>query len=70
MASARMQTAVMDILAPWTTEEPRPVSIRGRALIDEPRLNKSTAFPVDERDAFGLVGPAAQGEHDRGAGGA
>ncbi len=56
MASARMHTAVMDILAPWTMEEPRPVSIRGRALIDEPRLNKSTAFPVSERDAFGLRG--------------
>jgi malate dehydrogenase (oxaloacetate-decarboxylating) len=56
LASVRMHTAVMEIPAPWTTEEPRPVSIRGRALIDEPRLNKSTAFPVSERDAFGLRG--------------
>jgi malate dehydrogenase (oxaloacetate-decarboxylating) len=56
MAWLTMHTAGMDILAPWATAEPRPVSIRGRALIDEPRLNKSTAFPLNERDAFGLRG--------------
>ena len=36
--------------------DPLPVALRGRQLIDEPRLNKSTAFPLDERDAFGLRG--------------
>jgi len=35
---------------------PIQVSLRGRQLIDEPRLNKSTAFPLDERDVFGLRG--------------
>jgi malate dehydrogenase (oxaloacetate-decarboxylating) len=51
-----MQTASMDLAPPWSTAEPLPISLRGRQLIDEPRLNKSTAFPIEERDAFGLRG--------------
>jgi malate dehydrogenase (oxaloacetate-decarboxylating) len=46
----------MDLAPPWSTAEPLPISLRGRQLIDEPRLNKSTAFPIEERDAFGLRG--------------
>ncbi|MEX1207567.1 MAG: NAD-dependent malic enzyme [Acidimicrobiia bacterium] len=33
-----------------------PVSQRGRSLLDEPLLNKGSAFPLDERIAFGLMG--------------
>lgn len=39
-----MQTASMDLLPPWPTAEPLPVSLRGWQLIDEPRLNKSDAM--------------------------
>ncbi|HEX2864153.1 MAG TPA: NAD-dependent malic enzyme, partial [Deinococcales bacterium] len=35
---------------------PLPVALRGRALLHDPLLNKSSAFPADERQAFGLEG--------------
>ncbi|HEX3982245.1 MAG TPA: NAD-dependent malic enzyme, partial [Acidisoma sp.] len=35
---------------------PKAVSLRGFELIDEPLLNKGSAFPEDERTAFGLHG--------------
>ena len=31
-------------------------SLRGRQLLDDPSLNKSTAFDDDERTSLGLVG--------------
>jgi malate dehydrogenase (oxaloacetate-decarboxylating) len=36
--------------------QPKAVSLRGFELIDEPLLNKGSAFPEDERAAFGLHG--------------
>lgn len=38
------------------TASPKPVSVRGFELIDEPLLNKGSAFPDSERSAFGLHG--------------
>ena len=35
---------------------PKPVSLRGFQLIDEPILNKGSGFPEDERARFGLNG--------------
>jgi malate dehydrogenase (oxaloacetate-decarboxylating) len=35
---------------------PKPVSLRGFQLIDEPILNKGSGFPEDERILFGLNG--------------
>src|SRR5437870_2472245 len=39
-----------------TGEDVIEVSINGQALLHEPLLNKSSAFPDDERRAFGLQG--------------
>jgi malate dehydrogenase (oxaloacetate-decarboxylating) len=36
--------------------QPKRVHVRGQQLLRDPRLNKGTAFTVDERDAFGLHG--------------
>src|SRR5918912_1815284 len=37
-------------------EEALEVSLAGHALLDNPLLNKGTAFPEDERREFGLLG--------------
>lgn len=42
---------------------PRTVTQRGMALLDTPLLNKGTAFPMDERAAFGLHGLLPPGIH-------
>lgn len=34
----------------------RECSLSARALLQDPRYNKGTAFPKNERDAFGLHG--------------
>src|SRR5690242_946747 len=39
-----------------SAEETWEVHLRGDALSSHPLLNKGTAFPEDERDAFGLRG--------------
>lgn len=38
------------------TDAPLAVSLRGRALLNHPILNKSTAFTEEERRLFGLRG--------------
>lgn len=41
----------------WDPEHGRwETTARGRAVLTDPRLNKGTAFPHDERHALGLVG--------------
>jgi malate dehydrogenase (oxaloacetate-decarboxylating)(NADP+) len=36
-------------------------TLRGAALLRDPRLNKSTAFTESEREALGLVGRVPEG---------
>ena len=44
-------------LAPGTTEtEGLEISLTGRLLLDDPLLNKGSAFPEDERRKLGLLG--------------
>ncbi|MUG89759.1 NAD-dependent malic enzyme [Bombella sp. ESL0385] len=42
---------------------PRTITQHGMALLDTPLLNKGTAFPMDERTAFGLHGLLPPGIH-------
>ena len=41
---------------PWNYQEAMPVKLRGSALVQNPMLNKSSAFTADERVALGLEG--------------
>lgn len=45
-----MTTVWLDEDGGWRT------TLRGRAVLADPRINKGTAFPLEERDALGLVG--------------
>jgi malate dehydrogenase (oxaloacetate-decarboxylating) len=45
-----MTTVWLDDQGAWRT------TLRGRAVLTDPRINKGTAFTVDEREALGLVG--------------
>ena len=38
----------------------RPTTLRGQALLADPRLNKQSAFTDSEREELGLVGPLPQ----------
>ena len=44
------------VFDPETGQTYLPVSERGRQILDEPLLNKGTAFPLDERLTLGLAG--------------
>jgi malic enzyme len=41
---------------PWNYQDVLPVKLRGNALVQNPMLNKSSAFTVRERSALGLEG--------------
>ncbi len=41
---------------PWNYQEALPVKLRGSALVQNPMLNKSSAFTASERVALGLEG--------------
>ena len=45
-----MTTAWIDDDGAWRT------TLRGRAVLADPRINKGTAFTVQEREALGLAG--------------
>jgi malate dehydrogenase (oxaloacetate-decarboxylating) len=45
-----MRTVWLDDEGAWRT------TLRGRAVLSDPRINKGTAFTVEERGALGLVG--------------
>jgi len=40
----------------FTESESKTISISGQRLLDDPLLNKSSAFPEEERRALGLLG--------------
>ena len=46
----------MSTVAESRSEPPIETSFTGQVLLDNPLLNKGSAFPEDERREFGLLG--------------
>lgn len=51
-----MRNPVLDMTKPMFDDRPTAVTLTGHQLLDDPQLNKSSAFSEEERREFGLMG--------------